>query len=132
MEALATLSPIFRDIAVGIAALIGGILAWRRLAPVSTQASAASEQAELARRAHVTELLNRAAGQLSDDKIEVRLAAIYILKDIAATFPDLADPVFELLQAYLREANIAYGEDEPPIEVREITALVARRSMNNA
>lgn len=107
---------------------MGALLAWRRLAPVSEQATAASEQANLARRAHVTELLNRAAGQLSDAKIEVRLAAIYILKDIAATFPDLADPVFEVLQAYLRERGIEYGDEEPPIEVREIADLVNRRS----
>ena len=81
-----------------------------------------------AKRSHVTELLNRAAGQLSDEKIEVRLAAIYILKNISATYPDLATPIFELLQAYRREADLKYGDKEPPIEVREIMELVAKRS----
>lgn len=128
LEPITALSPVFRDIAVGGAAIIGGILAWRRLGPASEQASAAIEQADLARRAHVTELLNRAASQLSDEKIEVRLAAIYILKDIARSFPDLADPVFELLQAYLREANYNYGDEAPPLEITEITNLVRRRS----
>lgn len=128
LEFIGSAAPVFRDLAVGFAAVIGAILAWRRLRPASAQATAAGEQADLAKRAHVTELLNRAAGQLSDEKIEVRLAAIYILKDIATSFPDLANPIFEVLQAYLREADIDYGDDEPPIEVREITSLVSRRS----
>jgi hypothetical protein len=45
----------------------------------------------LARRAHVTELFNRAVGQLSDPKLEVRLAAVYILREVANDFPDLSN-----------------------------------------
>jgi hypothetical protein len=50
------------------------------------QARSANAQAELARRAHVTELFNRAVGQLRDPKLEVRLAAIYVLREAARDF----------------------------------------------
>src|SRR3979490_2471594 len=101
MNAWVALSEILRNIALTIAATVGAILAWRQLSPAALQARSASTQAELARRAHVTELFNRAVGQLSDSKLEVRLAAVYILREVANDFPDLSDPIFQLLQAYL-------------------------------
>ena len=120
-------SEIVRNLALTIAAVVGAILAWRQLSPAATQARSASMQAHLARRAHVTELFNRAAGQLRDPNLEVRLAAIYVLREVAKDFPDLSNPVFELLQAYLRAGNIEYGDDEPPIDVREIVKVLRNR-----
>ncbi|WP_246518772.1 hypothetical protein [Ancylobacter lacus] len=114
------LSEIIRNVALAIAAFVGAYLAWRQLSPAASQARAARTQADLARRTHVTELFNRAAGQLRDPKLEVRLAAIYTLREVAKDFPDLSDPIFELLQSYLRAGEIDYGDDEPPIDVREI------------
>jgi hypothetical protein len=55
------------------------------------------------------------------------LAAIYVLREVAKDFPDLSNPVFELLQAYLRVGNIDYGDDEPPIDIREIVRLLRSR-----
>jgi hypothetical protein len=81
----------------------------------------------LARRAHVTELFNRAAGQLRDPKLEIRLAAVYVLREVAKDFPDLSGPVFELLQAYLRSTDIVYGDEEPPIDVQEIINILRNR-----
>ena len=75
----------------------------------------------------MTELFNRAVGQLRDPNLEVRLAAIYVLREVAKDFPDLSNPVFELLQAYLRAGNIDYGDDEPPIDVREIVKMLRTR-----
>ena len=74
------LSEFLRNIALTFAAVVGAILAWRQLSPAAIQARSANAQAELARRAHVTELFNRAAGQLRDPKLEVRLAAVYVLR----------------------------------------------------
>ncbi|MGU3328454.1 hypothetical protein ACLBXB_16065 [Methylobacterium mesophilicum] len=91
------------------------------------QAGSAATQVELARRAHVTELFNRAAGQLGDGQLEVRLAAIYVLREIGRDFPDLADPVFELLQAHLRERRSRYEESEPPIDVTAIVETLRMR-----
>ena len=75
----------------------------------------------------MTELFNRAVGQLRDPNLEVRLAAIYVLREVAKDFPDLSNPVFELLQAYLRAGNIDYGDDEPPIDIREIVRVLRSR-----
>jgi len=121
------LSEIVRNVGLAIAALVGTYLAWRQLSPATSQARAASTQAELARRTHVTELFNRAVGQLRDENLEVRLAAIYVLREVAKDFPDLSNPIFELLQAYLRVGNIDYGDEEPPIDVKEIVSLLRNR-----
>ena len=121
------ISELFRNAALTFAAIVGAVLAWRQLSPAALQAKSANAQAELARRAHVVELFNRAAGQLRDPNLEIRLAAIYVLREVAKDFPDLSTPVFELLQAYLRAGNIDYGDDEPPIDVQEITKVLQSR-----
>jgi len=73
------------------------------------------------------ELFNRAAGQLSDARIEVRLAAIYVLREAARDFPEFSDPLFELLQAYLRSSAKDYGDAPPPIDIEEILEILRRR-----
>src|SRR5665213_2152707 len=103
-------SELLRNAALTIAALVGALLAWRQLSPAALQAKSANTQAALARRAHVTELFNRAVGQLRDPHLEVRLAAIYVPSEVARDFPDLSTPIFELLQAYLRVSEINYGD----------------------
>jgi hypothetical protein len=131
MNNLVALSEIVRNAALALAAFVGTFLAWRQLSPAASQARAASTQAELARRAHVTELFNRAVGQLRDPNLEVRLAAIYVLREVAKDFPDFSDPIFELLQAYLRVGGIDYGDDEPPIDIQEIVRLLRSRLENS-
>jgi hypothetical protein len=49
------------------------------------------------------------------------------LREVAKDFPDLSDPIFELLQAYLRVGNIDYGDEPPPIDVQEIVSLLRSR-----
>jgi hypothetical protein len=127
MSTWIAVSEILRNALLAVAALVGTILAWRQLSPASLQARSANAQAELARRAHVTELFNRAVGQLRDSNLEVRLAATYVLREVAKDFPDLSDPVFELLQAYLRASEIDYGNAERPIDVQEIVKLLRSR-----
>ena len=121
------ISEIVRNVALAIAGFVGAYLAWLQLSPATVQARSGAAQADLARRTHVIELFNRAAGQLRDPKLEVRLAAIYVLRGIAKDFPDFADPVFELLQAYLRAADIDYGDNLPPVDIRAILDLLRRR-----
>jgi hypothetical protein len=120
-------SEIVRNAALAIAGFVGAYLAWLQLSPAKLQARSATAQADLARRTHVIELFNRAAGQLRDSKLEVRLAAIYVLRGIAKDFPDFADPVFELMQAYLRAADIDYGDNPPPVDIQAIQDLLRRR-----
>ena len=110
--------------------LLGGAfglyLAWLRVSAANQQADASLRQAELARREHVAELYNRAVGQLGDPKLEVRLGAIYTLRQIGRDFPDLTSAVFELLNAYLRENPRDYGDAEPPIDIQEIMSIIRR------
>jgi hypothetical protein len=120
-------SEIVRNLGLALAAFGGLLLAWRKLRPELTQAGTAAAQAELARRAHVMELFNRAAGQLVDERLEVRLGAIYVLREVGRDFPDFANPVFELLQAHLRERKHEYGDAEPPVDVQAIIATLRMR-----
>ncbi|MFL5061015.1 MAG: hypothetical protein ACJ8DQ_13100 [Xanthobacteraceae bacterium] len=121
------LSEVVRNFGLVFVALIGIYLAWRRVSASTQQADASLQQAELARRDHVAELFNRAVGQLTHEKLEVRLGAIYTLRQIARDFPDLAGPTYELLSAYLRESAGSYGDSDPPIDVREIMSTLRDR-----
>lgn len=132
MEIWVHISEIVRNLGLALAAFGGLYLAWRKLAPELKQAGTAEAKAALERRHHVVELFNRAVGQLGDERLIVRLGAIYVLRETARDFPDLANPVFELLQAYLRERGANYGDLEPPIDVREIIETLRLRSMSDA
>jgi hypothetical protein len=127
MEWWIAVSELVRNFGLVGAAIIGLILGGMRVVAANRQAQAALRQAELARRDHVAELFNRAVGQLDDSKLQVRLGAIYTLRQIEQDFPDLAGAVFELLSAYLRENAVDYGDAEPPVDVREITRILRDR-----
>ena len=113
----------FQTVALGVAALVGAYVAWRGVPPARSQARAAARQAELAKRAHVLDLFNRAMTQLADEKREIRLGAIYTLSYVMDDFPDLSGPVVGFLTTYLRECVPPY-EGDPPMEVREIARIV--------
>ena len=109
--------------------IVGGgfglYIAWLRVTAANQQAEASMRQAELGRRAHVAELFTKAAGQPSDDKLEVRLAAIYTLREIGKDFPDLGGVVLELLSAYFRDHKQVYSlVEDPPADIREISHIL--------
>jgi hypothetical protein len=120
-------SEIVRNYGIIVGGIVGIYLAWKRSAAASRQADAALRQTELSRRDHVAELFNRAVGQLADQKLEVRLGAIYTLRQVGRDFPDLSAPAFELLTAYLRESVQQYGDREPPVDIREIINTLKER-----
>src|SRR5712691_4022850 len=124
MSWLLPFSEVVRNLGLVIAAGIGIYLAWRRVSAATRQADASFQQAELARREHVADLFNRAVGQLTDEKLEIRLGAVYTLRQIARDFPDLSRPTFELLSTYLKESAARYGDHEPPVDVREIMNII--------
>jgi len=124
MEWWIAISEIARNFGIIAAGAVGLVLAGMRVVAANRQAKAALEQTALARRDHVAELFNRAVGQLTDDKLEVRLGAIFTLRQIARDFPDLTEAVFELLSAYLRGSNVDYGHGEPPVDIRGIMSIV--------
>lgn len=128
MTWLIAVSEIVRNLALALAAGVGAYLAWRKLGPETKQARTVVAQAELARRAHVTELFNRAAGQLGDERLEVRLAAIYVLREVGRDFPDLANPVFELLQVHLETKGVDYEGSVPPVDIRALLEALRLRT----
>ncbi len=71
MQYWVSLSEIIRNIGLVIGGAIGIYLAWKRAVASNKQADAQLRQAELSRRNHVTELFNRAVGQLKDEKLEI-------------------------------------------------------------
>jgi hypothetical protein len=125
MEWWITVSELVRNFGLLAAAVIGLILGGMRVVAANRQAHAAQRQAELARRGHVAELFNRAVGQLDDEKLQIRLGAIYTLRQIAHDFPDLAGAVLELLNVYMRENAVGYGDADPPPDVQEIMRILA-------
>ena len=110
-------SEIIRNYGIVLGGGLGIWLAWKRTTASTDQAQAQLRQAELARRAHVAELFNRAVGQLKDKKLEIRLGAIYTLQQVCKDFPDLAAPIYKLLTTYLQESRVNYGDRKPPIDV---------------
>lgn len=70
----------------------------------------------------MVEIFNRAIDQLGNDKLEVRLGAIYTLKRISRD-PQYADyrlPILETLAAYVRERSRDDTDAEPAVDIREI------------
>ena len=122
-------SEIARNFGIILAGGLGLWFAWARVRAADQQAKAAAEQSVLARRDHVAELFNRAVGQLADERLEVRLGAVYTLRQIAADFRDLAGAVFELLNAYIREREQTYGSGNPPPDIQVIVEML-RDEMN--
>ena len=111
-------------------ALVGIYLAWKRVVASNKQAEAQLLQAELSRRNHVTELFNRAVGQLKDEKLEIRLGAILTLGQVCTDFRDLSGPVIQLLTTYLRQEKVDYGEIDAPADIGEIIRIIALMSQN--
>jgi hypothetical protein len=120
-------SEIVRNLAIVLGGAIGIYLGWKRVAAATRQADAQLRQTELTRRSHVAELFNRAVGQLKDEKLEVRLGAIFTLGQLCKDFSDLSEPVIQLLTTYLRENAVDYGGAEPPVDAREINAILRDR-----
>jgi uncharacterized protein YjbI with pentapeptide repeats len=101
--------PVLSEIAINLgllfACLVGPYLAWNWVAASTRQADAALAQADIVRRHHVAELFNRAVGQLNDAKLEVRLGAVYMLRQIAKDFLDLARDAYHAVDADMTQGK---------------------------
>lgn len=127
MQEWVQLSEIVRNYGLVAAGIVGVAVAALRVRAANRQADAQLKQAEMGRRELVAELFSKAVGQLDDPKLQVRLGAIYTLRQIEEDFPDLTKAVSELLSVYLRELPSGYGESLPPADVREIMRMVRER-----
>ena len=123
-------SEIVRNYGIVVGGGLGIWLAWRRTVAANKQAEAQLRQAELSRRDYVTELFNRAVGQLKDKKLEVRLGAVFTLHQVCRDFPDLSGPIYKLLTTHLQENRVDYGNRKPPSDVSAIIAILGERLEN--
>ncbi|MFO1101934.1 MAG: hypothetical protein U1E20_03395 [Methylocystis sp.] len=122
------LTDIVRNLGLFVGGAFGLYLGWKRVTVANRQAEAQTRLTELTRRGHVAELVNRSVGQLGDEKLEIRLGAIFALRLICQDFPDWSQPIVQLLTIYLKENPVDYGDAEPPADVREIIRLVQSRT----
>lgn len=116
-------SEILRNVSIFIGGAAGLWIAWRRVTAATRQADAALRQTEHSRRGRVAELCNVAIGQLADEKLEVRLGAIFMLRQIANDFPEFTRALHDLLATYLRTSVKPYDGD-PPADVQEIMKIL--------
>lgn len=89
------------------------------------QADASTRQADLGSRKQATDIFVQAVGQLRDEKLEVRLAAIYTLRKLVDEFPQDRGMLVALLAEHLRDNPRRWGEaEDSPVDVREMTKLL--------
>jgi len=80
------------------------------------------DQVKQTRREHVASLFSEAVQHLDDEKLHVRLGAIFMLREITEVFPELSRPAVDLLTSFLQ--TVEYGDDEPPADVQAIMETV--------
>jgi hypothetical protein len=151
-----TLAGVLGGLAVVAGALVGALTLThnrRVLEETQRQNSAIQKQnqdlLELQRRGQITEHFTRAIEQLGDDKLDIRIGAVYALEQIARDSADLHWPIMEVLTAYLREHasvrrpardlvsdQMALGLSPPPAPMARLSAdhqaaatVIGRRSL---
>ncbi|TQC38921.1 pentapeptide repeat-containing protein [Rhodococcus sp. WS4] len=113
-------SPVFWQAVVGLATAIAAITA---VVISSRNLSASTEQFELQQgqqqQQQASDRFARAIDQLSSDRLETRLGAIYSLEQVARDFPAQHPAVFEVITAYVRThapASVACAGPTPPAD----------------
>lgn len=116
-------SEVIRNYALVAAAVgAGGVAIWRAIA-ADRQSRAQRDQVAQARREHAAELFSQAVGNLDNEKLHIRLGAIYALRDIMEAYPaEQGRAVKDLLTQYLADMN--YADEEPPADVRAIVSML--------
>lgn len=113
-------SEVLRNLAIVGAAVVGLGLAWWRTSALNRQAAASAAQVVISRREHATDVFSRAVGQLGSDRLEVRIGAIHSLTALSRDFPELRQPVFEVLAVYARSRPEDLEADPPDIDLSAI------------
>lgn len=120
-------SEMLRNLAIPVGGTIGLWLAWLRVSDANRQAEAqigqaeaSARQADTASRKHAGELFQQSVSQLRDEKLEIRLLAIYNLRQLLHAYPEYTRAVIELLTAYVRDNPQQWGDADPPLDIREI------------
>lgn len=112
-------------------ALLTGLgLLWRR---ITASERAAIDAVRVAEDSQRHERFTRAVGQLADERLEVRLGAIYALEQVAHESPSQQQPAMEVLCAYLRERAAWAGDHQPATrlatDVQAVLTVLGRRAV---
>jgi uncharacterized protein YjbI with pentapeptide repeats len=92
-----------RDDITPLGAFAGAaVVAWAALRQAKTARLRHEEQTEADRQRRITESFSKAAEQLGNDKLEVRLGGIYTMERISRESPEDYWPVMETLTAFVR------------------------------
>lgn len=117
-------------ILLGAGTILSGMaLLWRR---VTAGERVAMDAVRLAEETQRSERFTRAVGQLGDERLEVRLGAIYALEQVANESRQHHQPAMEVLCAYLRE-RAAWDGERPraprlPTDVQAVLTVLGRRT----
>jgi hypothetical protein len=104
------------------------IAIWRAIA-ADRQSRAQRDGLYQTRREYVTTLFSEAVPALDDDKLHVRLGAIFTLREIVEAFPNLSRPTVDLLSAYLE--SVEY-DGIVPRDVEEFLAIIVPKANSEA
>ncbi len=126
-----------------LAVVIGGIAALLNYQATAEQSNRTVEHnrdlLEVQRRGQVTERFSKAIeqlGQNGNDRLDVRIGAVYALEQIASESTDLHWPIMEVLTAYLRHharAKEEWAADVPmlPADYQAIMTVIGRRKVTS-
>ena len=122
-------SEIARNWAIVLGGVIGLSVAMWRGSAHDRQARAQQQLALDAQRGHIAEVFKDAVSQLgNEEKLEIRLGAVFTLTRIASDFPDFDEPVTLLFSAYIRERVGKFQLNDPiTTDIFEIVKFIRRR-----
>lgn len=140
MEKWLQLAEIVYKLGLPIAGAVALFLAYLRVSAANRQAEAQILQAEssirqidLGRWKQAIDFFVQSAGQLRDEKLEVRLAAVHTLRKLFDEFEEHRGMVIALLSEHLRDNPQRWSDaDHPPADVREITKLLIDATRDDA
>jgi len=113
------LSEIARNWGIVIGGALGLMLALWRVIVANRASVAATRQADIARRAHTAEVFSTAVGLLGNERLEVRLGAIYALIRISHDFRgEYGGIVTDLLEVYVRQHARDSDTESHSVDVR--------------
>lgn len=124
----------------GLLAIIGIILAYRRIKAMERQVALIQQQVQVSQEGQITERFTRAIQQLGDEKLEIRLGGIYALERIARDSTRDHWTIMEILTAYIRErapwkepeSKTTEGEvaerRNPPEDIQAALTVLGRRT----
>ena len=113
-------SEVLRNLAIVMAAAVGVGLAGWRTAVLNRQAAASAAQVVVSRREHAADVFSRAVGQIGSERPEVRIGAIASLAALSRDFPELRQPVSDVLATYARTRSEDFEAEHPDSDVSAI------------